>query len=213
MSNETTFGVCEWARVAKALDMPAPVSIQNSFSLLHRSYACELAEACAPRNHNIGLLPWSPLCGGLLTGKYGDSLVAGAAASEKEDEEEEAKAGAGAGEASGASSVPPAAKKARFSLFPTFQSRWAQPSAPTMRAIRAYEELAATHKMSAAALALRWCRSRWFAASTIIGATTMEQLKENIDAFDPAISAPLSDEVLAQVDAVHMESKDPCMKL
>ena len=46
------------------------MSIQNSFCLLHRSFETELAEACAPSNYNIGLLPWTPLGGGALTGKY-----------------------------------------------------------------------------------------------------------------------------------------------
>eukprot|EP00976_Prorocentrum_cordatum_P102824 1193224-Prorocentrum_minimum.AAC.6 len=70
LSNETTFGVCEFGRIADELGMPRPVSIQNSFSLLHRSFEDHLAEACAPRNYNVGLLPWSPMCGGALSGKY-----------------------------------------------------------------------------------------------------------------------------------------------
>lgn len=68
LSNETCFGVCEFGRVADELGCPRPVSIQNSFSLIHRSFETELAEACAPRNYNVGLLPWSPLAGGALSG-------------------------------------------------------------------------------------------------------------------------------------------------
>ena len=54
------------------LVMPGPASIQNSYSLLCRSFegSSGLAEACAPQHHNVGLLPWSVLCGGLLSGKY-----------------------------------------------------------------------------------------------------------------------------------------------
>ena len=58
-------------------------------------------------------------------------------------------------------------------------------------------------------LALAWCASRWYVASTIIGATTMEQCKENIDAFD----MELSEETLKAMDAVHLEQKDPAMLL
>lgn len=72
LSNETTFGVCEFVRAADELGVPRPVSIQNSFCLLHRSFETELAEACAPSHYNIGLLPWTPLAGGALSGKYLD---------------------------------------------------------------------------------------------------------------------------------------------
>ena len=70
LSNETTFGVCEFVRTADELGVPRPVSIQNSFCMLHRSFETELAEACAPSNYDIGLLPWTPLAGGALSGKY-----------------------------------------------------------------------------------------------------------------------------------------------
>ena len=62
-------------------------------------------------------------------------------------------------------------------------------------------------------LALAWCASRSYAASTIIGATTLEQLKEDIDAFDPAVQSPLSAECLAAIDEIHLRCRDPCTKL
>ena len=46
------------------------MSIQNSFCLLHRTFETALAEACAPSHYDIGLLPWTPLAGGALSGKY-----------------------------------------------------------------------------------------------------------------------------------------------
>ena len=186
LSNETTFGVCEWVRIAKELGMPPPASIQNAFSLLNRSFETELAEACAPRHHNMGLLPWSPLCGGLLAGKY---------------------------EAGAASEPLPDASNARFTLFPTFQTRWASPSDNSKAAVRAYMQLAHREGLSLATLALAWCASRRYAASTIIGATTLEQLKEDIDAFDPAVQPPLSAECLTAIDEIHLHCRDPCTKL
>ena len=53
LSNETTFGVCEFVRLADEIGMPRPATIQNSFCLLHRSFEGELAEACSPRNGNM----------------------------------------------------------------------------------------------------------------------------------------------------------------
>jgi aryl-alcohol dehydrogenase-like predicted oxidoreductase len=59
--------------------------------------------------------------------------------------------------------------------------------------------------MSGATLALAWCYSRWFIASTIIGATGLAQLKENVDALDTALSA----EVLSAVERIHAEIHNP----
>jgi len=70
LSNESTFGVCELIKAADASGCPRPVSIQNQFSLLYRPFEGELAEACAPSHYDIGLLPWTPLGGGMLTDKY-----------------------------------------------------------------------------------------------------------------------------------------------
>ena len=70
LSNETSFGVCAFAEAATALGAPPPVSIQNDFSLLDRSFEPELAETCAPRHHNLGFLVYGALAGGTLSGKY-----------------------------------------------------------------------------------------------------------------------------------------------
>ena len=73
LSNESTYGVCNFVQVADKLGFPRPVSIQNSYSLLHRTFDNELAEAC--HYYDIGLLPWSPLGMGVLSGKYLDGKV------------------------------------------------------------------------------------------------------------------------------------------
>eukprot|EP00803_Ostreobium_quekettii_P006168 evm.model.scf_786.7 EVM.evm.TU.scf_786.7 scf_786:50237-51847(+) len=70
LSNETTFGVMEHCRAADAVGVERPISIQNSYSLLDRNFETELAEACSPRNMNIGLLPWCAAAAGALSGKY-----------------------------------------------------------------------------------------------------------------------------------------------
>lgn len=68
LSNETPWGVMEVCRLAKSHGLPAPVSIQNPYNLLNRSYEVGLAEISI--REQIGLLAYSPLAFGLLTGKY-----------------------------------------------------------------------------------------------------------------------------------------------
>ena len=79
-----------------------------------------------------------------------------------------------------------------------------------MEATEAYEAIAKEAGVSLATLSLAWCRTRWYCTSTIIGATTMEQLKENIDAFDADL-VTLSEETLKKIDDVHFARRDPCM--
>ena len=66
LSNESTFGVCQHVATCDRLGVRRPVTIQNSFSLLHRSFERELAEAC--HFFGLGLLPWSALAGGAISG-------------------------------------------------------------------------------------------------------------------------------------------------
>ncbi len=68
LSNESAWGTTMWLQVAEATGGPRMVSIQNEYSLLHRLFDTDLAEVTA--NEDVGLLAWSPLAAGLLTGKY-----------------------------------------------------------------------------------------------------------------------------------------------
>jgi len=71
VSNETSHGVMEFAHLAESAGLPKIVSIQNQFHLLARSkYETDLAEVCSPEYKNVGLLAYSPLAGGVLSGKY-----------------------------------------------------------------------------------------------------------------------------------------------
>merc|ERR1712032_1468493 len=126
------------------------------------SYETDLAEVCCKRYGDVGLLAYSPLAGGVLSGKY----LAG-----------EAPAGA------------------RLNLFPGFMDRYRNSDS----------EVAKKHSMTSTQLALAWCKSRWFVTSSIIGATSLEQLKENIDAFD----LDLSNEALDDIAAVYKRYRDP----
>lgn len=141
------------------------------------SFEYELAEACAPSYYNIGLLPWSPLAGGALSGKY------------KFDEQGQL--------------ITKGLEKSRMVLFPTFMGRFIDPK--KRKVIDQYAKLAEDNGMSLATLALSFCKSRSFSASTILGATSLEQLTENIDAF----SVELSEDVLAKIDEIHNSCLDP----
>ena len=174
LSNESTFGVCEFVRAADELGVKRPVSIQNSFCLLHRQYDTEVAEACAKSNYDILLLPWTPLAGGALSGKYLDG------------------------------SRP---EGARMTVFKHFHQRYLNEN--SVKATAQYKKIADDAGLSLTTMALNWCKSRSFPTSTIIGATTLEQLKENIDAFEPTVK--LSKETLKAIDAVHAQCRDPCI--
>ena len=176
LSNETTFGVCEFVKAADKLGVPRPVTIQNSFCLLHRSFETELAEACAPSHYDIGLLPWTPLAGGALSGKYLPGKNA--------------------------------PTDGRLIKYPGFMQRYL--NEPSVAATEKYDAIAKELGISLATLALAWCRTRWYVSSTIIGATSLDQLKENIDAFDPE-SVTLSKDTLEKIDKVHFACRNPCM--
>lgn len=179
LSNETTFGVCQIVHCADELGMPRPATIQNAFCLLNRSFEYHLAEACSPRNFNIGLLPWSVLAGGVLTGKY-NGRSRGGDGSEPDE----------------------AIRNSRFTRFSNYQTRHITPVA--LEATEKYMQIAERHGMSVATLALAFCKSRWYVSSSIIAATNVEQLKDNIDAF----SVDLSRKVIKEINAVHNRNKD-----
>jgi aryl-alcohol dehydrogenase-like predicted oxidoreductase len=92
----------------------------------------------------------------------------------------------------------------RLTIFPpTWSPRYLRPS--VLAAVAEYAALARANGMTPAQMALAWCYSRWFVASTIIGATTLDQLKENIDAFE----VKLSPEVVDAIDAIHGRITNP----
>jgi aryl-alcohol dehydrogenase-like predicted oxidoreductase len=92
----------------------------------------------------------------------------------------------------------------RLTIFPpTWSPRYLRPA--VIEAAKEYAALARANGMTPAQMALAWCYSRWFVASTIIGATNLTQLKENIDAEQ----VTLSDEVVAAINAIHAKYTNP----
>jgi aryl-alcohol dehydrogenase-like predicted oxidoreductase len=94
--------------------------------------------------------------------------------------------------------------RGRLTIFPpNWSPRYLRPA--VLEATREYAALARANGMTPAQMALAWCYSRWFVASTIIGATSLDQLKENIDAE----SITLSNDVVAAIDAIHARYTNP----
>lgn len=172
VSNETPYGVCTMAFLAKQFPKlyPKIVSIQNSYSLcVRKDFEAGLSEACY--HHNVGLLAYSPLASGTLSGKYQDS-----------------------------DNIP---EGSRLILFPGFMDRYR--NSLNSEAVGAYCDLARKHGFSPSELALSWCYHRELVASTIIGATTMEQLEEDLKAFD----IRLDDEVHDDIKEIYKKYTDP----
>ncbi len=92
---------------------------------------------------------------------------------------------------------------ARLTLFPQFARYTGDPG---VRATHAYVDIARRHGLDPAQMAIAYAVSRPFAASVIIGATTMEQLRSNIG----AVELMLDDQILAEIEAVHADCSNPC---
>jgi len=168
VSNETPWGVAQFLRLAQERGWPRIVSIQNPYSLLNRSFEIGLAEFA--HREDVGLLAYSPLGFGVLTGKYLDGAA------------------------------PAAARLTLFNRFRRYTGEAAQ------RATRAYVELARRHGLDPAQMALAYVNTRPFLTSTIIGATTLEQLRDDIASIDLV----LSDELLTALEAIHVMQPNPC---
>lgn len=159
LSNETAWGTMRYLRHAEALGLPRVVSIQNEYNLLQRLFEPDLTEVAL--REQVGLLAWSPLATGLLSGKYADGAR------------------------------PP---RSRWGLHSGGQRDTPEAHA----AVEAYGAVAREHGIDPVHLALAFVHGRAFVTSTIIGATTLEQLKHDLRAFD----LTLSERVLADIAAV-----------
>ena len=172
VSNETPFGVCSMIELAKRdpSTFSRIVSIQNSYSLVVRKdFEAGLAEACY--HHDVAMLPYSPLAGGVLTGKYSDP-----------------------------DNLP---KNARLNMFPGFMDRYL--GSYNEAAVKKYCDIAKKASMTPCELALSWCYHREHVASTIIGSTSIPQLKECIGAYD----IKLDEETLNEINDVYKQYTDP----
>lgn len=160
MSNETAWGMARLLELARSHALPRVVSIQNEYSLLHRIFDLDLAELC--HHEEVGLLAYSPLAAGLLTGKYEGGAR------------------------------PPGS---RATINDTLTGRINARSVP---ATAAYVALARQHGLDPAQMALAFAASRPFMASVIVGATTLDQLRNTLASAD----LTLAPEVLDGINAI-----------
>ncbi len=167
VSNEHPWGIMQFMRLADELGLPHIVATQNAYHLMNRVFESGLSEVC--HREQVGLLAYSPLAFGHLSGKYLDNPAA----------------------------------SGRLTQWPAFGQRYTKPN--VIPAVTAYVELARRHGLTPTQLALGFVRSRWFVASTIIGASSLEQLKETL----PATQTPISAELLAEIDAIHLRYTNP----
>ncbi|MCG2574494.1 NADP(H)-dependent aldo-keto reductase [Acinetobacter sp. ME22] len=167
LSNETPWGTMKFLHLAEKMNLSKFVTVQNPYSLLNRTYEVGMSEIA--KYEGVGLLAYSPLAFGMLTGKYRHGA--------KPD-------------------------NGRITLFSRF-SRYTNPECEW--ATEQYAQISEKHGLTLTQLALAFIKQQFFVTSTIIGATSMSQLKENIAAFD----LELNEEILLEIEAIHKHQPNP----
>lgn len=166
LSNFTGWQLTKAVHRAAALGMPAPVTLQPQYSLLSREIEFEIVPAAL--DAGLGLLPWGPLAGGWLTGKYRRDVAPTGATRLGEDPNRGVEA---------------------------YDRRSAEDR--TWAVLDALQAIADDHGVPPSRIALAWLQSRPGMTSVIVGARTVEQLRDNLAAGDVELSA----EQLGRLDA------------
>ncbi len=171
VSNETSWGLTRGMCAAETHGLPRYDTIQNNFSLNNRRFEDELAQVC--RQESVSLIPYSPLAGGVLSGKYNDGAFP---------------------------------EGARFSVYqhaPERQQRMLRRfvNERSIESTQRFQAIAADLGISVVTLAVAWSKQHDFVASTIVGATTAEQVPELMAAAEVTLDA----EALKRINAVSRE--------
>ena len=169
LSNETPWGLSKFLEISKTNKLPRVMSVQNPYSLLCRTYEIGLSEISI--REKSGLLAYSPLAGGFLTGKYRNN------------------------------NLP---EKSRQKLFADYYTRYSKPHASNV--IEEYYTIAKKFGLNFAQMSIKFCEIQKFLTSVIIGATTMEQLKINIE----SVRVNLKEEILKEINDVQIKYPNPC---
>ncbi len=170
LSNETPWGVSKYLELAKEKNLPRMMSIQNPYSLLNRTYEIGLAEVSI--RDEIGLLAYSPLASGYLSGKYRNETY------------------------------PKGSRMERDWEF--WKYRYNTPN--LNNAVDEYYKISKKHNLDMSQMSLKFCELQQFTTSVIIGATTMEQLKTNIE----SVNVNLSEEIIKEINEVQKIYPNPC---
>ncbi len=167
LSNESAWGTMRYLAASDAKGFARVQSIQNCYNLLNRTFEVALAEVAM--REDVGLLAYSPLAQGYLTGKYRNGAL------------------------------PEGSRKQLFNRLGRYEA------AGSEEAVEAYWTLANELGLDLGQLAIRFTTSRSFLTSSIVGATSMEQLKVNIDAQD----LDWTDEIETRINAIHQVHQNP----
>ncbi|OCL86596.1 aldo/keto reductase [Arcobacter porcinus] len=154
-SNDSAYGLTKANETSKNKDLARFESIQNNFSLLNPRFHDELANVC--RKENISLLPYSPMAGGVISGKYNNEFIPD--------------------EVRFAIYLKDKSKRVQ-----AMANRFVNDK--TLEATKRYLELAKKYGVSPVTLAVAYSKHFDFVASTIIGARKLEQLEDSLKAFD-----------------------------
>lgn len=157
-SNDTAYGLTKALQISRFMGFKRFESIQNNFSLLNRRFLDELAIVC--KNESVSLLPYSPIGGGVLSGKYQNGFPKGARFTDY--------------------------FKATGSRQHYMAKRFVNEK--TLASTQKYLEIAKEAGISPVTLAVAWSMSFDFVASTIIGATHVSQLNESLAALELKLS-------------------------
>ena len=169
LSNETAWGLSKCLEISKSKNLPRMISVQNPYNLLNRTYEIGLAEISV--REKAGLLAYSPLAIGFLSGKYRNKQMP---------------------------------KNSRLERDGNFWTRYNKPNAE--KAIEAYYKVAKKYNLDFAQMSLKFLEIQPFVTSVIIGATTIEQLKTNIE----SVNVELTNEIIKEINEVQAIYPNPC---
>ncbi len=169
ISNETAWGLAKFLEISKIKKLPRMMSVQNPYNLLNRTYEVGLAEISI--REESGLLAYSPLAFGYLSGKYRNGQLP---------------------------------DNSRMKLFGNFFPRYQTENGA--KATEKYYKIAQKYGLNFAQMSLKFCETQRFVTSVIIGATSMEQLKTNIE----SVNVNLNEDILKEINEIQKIYPNPC---
>jgi len=170
LSNETAWGAKKYLEISRNQNLPRMMSVQNPYSLLNRTYEVGLAEISI--REQIGLLAYSPLASGYLSGKYRNETY------------------------------PKGSRMERDWDFWVYRY-----NTPNLKnAVEEYYKISKKYNLDMSQMSLKFCEIQPFMTSVIIGATTMEQLKTDVE----SVNVKLTDEIIREINEVQKIYPNPC---
>ena len=170
LSNETAWGLAKFLELSKLKNLPKMMSVQNPYNLLNRTYEVGIAEISI--REKSGLLAYSPLAFGYLTGKYRNNIL-------------------------------PKNSRMGMDIFKDF-TRYKNENG--QKAIEEYYKISKKFNIDFTQMSLKFCEIQPFVTSVIIGATTMEQLKTNIE----SVNVSLTNEIINEINSIQKKYPNPC---